>query len=128
MFGEFQQSRLRIELDASETAIRDSLTRIESLKQWQWPQQFVAPIPIALDVGTTFTTQLGPVATTHYVDAIEDTHLRLILSRSIDGFHDWHWGDGWVQSCLEGVSLLPLGAGHSLALMQLRRFLAQSKP
>ncbi|MEO0406022.1 MAG: hypothetical protein AAF289_01600 [Cyanobacteria bacterium P01_A01_bin.135] len=123
MFGEFQQSRLRIELDASEAAIRDSLISLERLKQWQWPQQFIAPVPTQLEVGTVFTTQLGPIATEHRVEAVSDTHLRLLLSRSVDGFHDWDWGDGWVQSCLEGVSLLPLGAGNSLALAQLRRFL-----
>ncbi len=125
MFGEFQQSRLRIELDAPEAAIRNSLIRSERFQKWQWPQQFVALPPI-LEVGTTFTARLGPIVIDHQVEQLEDQHLRLLLSRSIDGFHDWYWGDGWVQSCLEGVSLLPLGASHSLALMQLRSFLAQS--
>ena len=128
MFGEFQQSRLRIELDASEAAIKDSLLRPASLQQWQWPQKIVAPIPPQIEVGTVFTTQLGPVTTEHRVEIASDNHLRLILSRSVDGFHDWYWGEGWIQSCLEGVSLVPLGAGNALALMQLRRFLAQSKP
>jgi len=121
MFGEFQQSRLRIELDAPEAAIRDNLIQPESLQQWLWPQQLVAPMPTRLEVGTVFTTQLGPISVEHYVAQLDDNHLRLILSQSIDGFHDWYWGDGWVQSCLEGVSLLPIGVGHSLALMQLRR-------
>ncbi|MGB3615520.1 MAG: hypothetical protein WBA10_17130 [Elainellaceae cyanobacterium] len=126
MFGEFQQSRLRIELDAPEAAIRDHLIRSEKLQQWLWPQQFVSTLPAQLEVGTTFNTQLGPISIDHCVAQLDDQHLRLILSHSIDGFHDWYWGDGWVQSCLEGVSLLPIGLGHSLSLMQLRRALAQS--
>ncbi|MGF1536798.1 MAG: hypothetical protein ACFB4J_09995 [Elainellaceae cyanobacterium] len=126
MFGEFQQSRLRIELDASEAAIRDSLLRPERFQKWQWPQQIVT-LPATLEVGTTFTSQLGPVTIDHRVEQLGNQNLRLILSRSIDGFHDWYWGEGWVQSCLEGVSLLPLGVAHSLSLMQLRSFLAGSK-
>ncbi|MGF1513307.1 MAG: hypothetical protein ACFB5Z_06375 [Elainellaceae cyanobacterium] len=127
MFGEFQQSRLRIELDASEAAIRDSLLRSDNFQKWQWPQQFVAPLPPTLEVGTVFTAQLGPIAVEHCVEQVGDNRLRLILSRSVDGVHDWYWGEGWLQSCLEGVSLLPLGVAHSLSLMQLRHFLAQSK-
>jgi hypothetical protein len=49
---------------------------------------------------------------------------RLLLHQGIDGFHEWHWGDGWVQSCLEGVSLLPLNLGQTLTLVRLKQFLA----
>ncbi len=34
MLGNFQQSQLRIEVEASETAIRDSLLRPMQLQQW----------------------------------------------------------------------------------------------
>ncbi|MEG5215625.1 hypothetical protein QUB48_07680 [Microcoleus sp. ARI1-A5] len=39
-------------------------------------------------------------------------------------FHQWYWGDGWVQSRLEGVSLLPLNLGQTASLLRLREFLA----
>jgi len=44
-----------------------------------------------------------------------DTQLSTsLLSQGIDGFHEWYWGEGWVQSRLEGVSILPLNLGRSI--------------
>jgi len=51
MLGNFQQSQLRIEVEASETAIRDSLLRPVHLQQWLWPQRFAAGMPEQLDQG-----------------------------------------------------------------------------
>jgi hypothetical protein len=50
------------------------------------------------------------------------------LSQSIDGYHEWYWGDGWVQSRLEGISLLPLNLGQTLSLLRLREFLKHHTP
>ena len=49
--------------------------------------------------------------------------LRMILKQGIDGYHEWLWGDGWVQSRLEGISLLPLNLGQTFSLLKLRLFL-----
>jgi len=71
----------------------------------------------------TYTSWLGAIAVQHYVDQVDSNSLRLVLSKGIDGFHEWYWGDGWVQSRLEGVSLLPLNLAQSLSLLRLRQFL-----
>lgn len=125
MLGNFQQSRLRIEVDASDDMIRKSLLRPEQFRQWLWPQQFSADLPDELSAGLIFKSWLGPVAIQHQVDIAETLCLRLLMSEGIDGFHEWHWGDGWIQSCLEGVSMLPLNLGQTLSLMRLRQFLEQ---
>ena len=57
-------------------------------------------------------------------DMAEQNCLRLLLSLGIDGFHEWYWGDGWVQSRLEGVSLLALNLEQTASLLRLREFLA----
>ena len=124
MLGNFQQSRLRIEVEASESVIRDSLLRPAELQQWLWPQQFPSGLPEQLYQDLTFTSWVGPVAIAHRVDVAEDNCLRLLLSQGIDGFHEWYWGDGWVQSRLEGVSLLPLNLGQTVYLLRMREFLA----
>ncbi|MEG4629803.1 hypothetical protein QUB56_09295 [Microcoleus sp. AR_TQ3_B6] len=54
----------------------------------------------------------------------EHNCLRLLLSQGIDGFHEWYGGDGWLQSRLEGVSLLALSLGQTASLLRLREFLA----
>jgi hypothetical protein len=48
----------------------------------------------------------------------------LLLSRGIDGFHEWYWGEGWVQSRLEGISVIPLNLGQTINLMRLKEFLS----
>lgn len=128
MLGNFQQSNIRIEIDAPATTIRDSLLRPDRLQKWLWPQQLSPGIPEQLHPGLTFTTAIGPVSIHHQVEIAESNCLRLLLSQGIDGFHQWYWGDGWVQSNLEGVSLLPLNLSQTLALVRLRDFLNRQKP
>lgn len=77
-------------------------------------------------MGTTFSSWLGPIAIQHQVEQVAPNHLRLILSQGIDGFHDWQWGDGWVQSRIEGVSLLPINLGQTLSLFRLQQFVRQA--
>lgn len=124
MLGNFQQSQLRIEVEASETAIRDSLLRPMQLQQWLWPQRLTTGMPEQLHQGLTFTSWTGAVAIRHQVEVATPTCLRLLLSQGIDGFHEWYWGEGWVQSRLEGISMLPLNLGQTLNLLRLRQFLA----
>jgi len=124
MLGTFQQSQLRIEVEASQTLIRDSLLRKEQLQQWLWPQRFATGMPEQVHQGLTFTSWTGPVAIHHQVDVATPNSLRLLLSQGIDGFHEWYWGEGWVQSRLEGISIMPLNLGQTLSLLRLRQFLA----
>ncbi|MCG5059646.1 MAG: hypothetical protein KA714_17095 [Limnoraphis sp. WC205] len=124
MLGTFQQSNLRIEVEASEAAIRDSLLRPSQFQQWLWPQQFSPGLPEQFQTGMTFTSSIGPVTIQHYVDVAESNCLRLLLSRGIDGFHEWYWGEGWLQSRLEGISVIPLNLGQTINLMRLKEFLS----
>ncbi len=125
MLGTFQQSRLRIEIHASELVLRQSLTQTAQLRQWLWPQQLEPGMPDQLTPGLTFQSWFGPVPVTHQVETLEPNRLRLLLSQGIDGFHEWYWGDGWVQSRLEGISLLPLNLGQTMALVRLRQFVTR---
>lgn len=122
MLGSFQQSSLRIEVEAEENTIRESLLAPKKLQQWLWPQTLDTNLPEELQAGLKFTTWLGPIAIQHEVDVAESNHLRLILSQGIDGFHEWYWGNGWVQSRLEGISLLPLNLSQTFGLLRLREF------
>jgi hypothetical protein len=124
MLGNFQQSQLRIEIEASTDAIRDSLLHPVQLEKWLLGQRFAPGMPEELLPGFQFTTWAGPVSIHHQVDVVKSNCLRLLLSGGIDGFHEWYWGEGWVQSRLEGVSLLPLNLGQTLSLLSLRQFLA----
>lgn len=123
MLGNFQQSQLRIEVEASVTAIRDSLLRTMQLQQWLWPQSLSAGMPEQMHQGLAFTSWTGLIAIHHQVEVATPNCLRLLLSQGIDGFHEWYWGEGWVQSRLEGVSMLPLNLGQTLNLLRLRQFL-----
>lgn len=127
MLGTFQQSHLRIEVEAPHMVIRDSLLQSDRLSQWLWPQRFSAGLPEQLHQGLTFMTWTGPVAIQHQVEVAKFNGLRMLLSQGIDGHHEWCWGDGWVQSRLEGVSLLPLNLGQTLSLLRLRHFLEQAQ-
>jgi hypothetical protein len=122
MLGNFQQSSLRIEVNASEQIIKDSLLESDRLKQWMWPQNF-ASLSGKLIPGNTFISSLGLIEIEHQVEIVEDNRLRLLLSKGIDGFHEWRWGDGWLQSRLEGVSILPLNFGQTFSLFRLRQYL-----
>lgn len=124
MLGSFQQSNLRIEIEASAQQIQDSLLCPTQFKQWLFPQTFSTELPDRLHTGLIFTSWIGPVPIQHQVDWLDTNGLRFLMSKGIDGFHEWHWGDGWVQSCLEGVSLLPLNMGQTLSLLRLKQFLA----
>ena len=121
MLGNFQQSNLRIEIEASQETIKNSLLKTEQLKQWLFPQTLNSELPETLELGTTFTSKLGFVEIDHTVELLDNNCLRFVLSKGIDGYHEWCWGDGWIQSRLEGISLLPLNLGQTLSLLQLRQ-------
>lgn len=123
MLGNFQQSNLRIELEASEKNICDSLIETDKLKTWIFPQTLSSELPKTLKLGVEFTSQLGFVEIDHKVELLENNCLRFLLSKGIDGYHEWCWGDGWVQSRLEGISLLPLNLAQTFSLLQLRQYL-----
>ncbi|MBD2567868.1 hypothetical protein [Anabaena lutea] len=127
MLGNFQQSQIRIEIKASVNAIHDSLLRPPQLQKWLLGQSFAPGMPETLETGFDFTTSTGLVQIHHHVDVVKPNCLRLLLSNGIDGFHEWYWGEGWVQSRLEGVSILPLKLGQTLTLLSLRQFLASQK-
>ena len=124
MFGTYQQSTLRVEVDAPAEVIRDSLLQPRQFKQWLWPQTFSLGLPDVLELGTTFTSYLGPLKVQHQVTDLTPQSIRFLLWEGVDGFHEWCWGDEWVQSRIEGVSVLPINLGQSLNLMRLQRFLA----
>ncbi|WP_088242248.1 hypothetical protein [Calothrix rhizosoleniae] len=124
MLGNFQKSQLRIEIDASAHTIRESLLLPEKFKTWLAMSRLPKEMPTELHPGFEFTSWNGPIPIQHSVDVVGDDCLRLILSQGIDGFHEWYWGEGWVQSRLEGVTVLPLALGHSLNLLSLRQFVA----
>lgn len=126
MLGKFQQSELRIEIKASEKAIRDSLTRTSKLSEWLWTQKFSPGLPEMLYPDLNFTSWVGFVPISHHVEFLNDHCLRMILSQGIDGYHEWCWGDGWIQSRLMGVSMLPLNLGQTLSLLSLKNYLTQS--
>lgn len=127
MLGNYQQSQIRIEVDASFSAIRDSLLRPTALEKWVPTARFATGMPEELHSGLEFTTQTGPLSIHHQVDVARPNCLRLLLSQGIDGFHEWYWGEGWVQSRLEGVTILPLSLGQTLSLLSLRQFLVTKK-
>ncbi|WP_041933926.1 hypothetical protein [Gloeothece verrucosa] len=127
MLGKFQQSHLRLEVQASEALIRDSLVHTSKLRQWLWPQNFSLEVPETLSQGLTLNSFVGFVPIQHYVEVLNDNCLRMLLSQGIDGYHEWYWGDGWIQSRLEGISLLPLNLGQTVSLLSLRQFLTVQK-
>ncbi|MFM7470124.1 MAG: hypothetical protein LVS60_08710 [Nodosilinea sp. LVE1205-7] len=131
MFGTFQQTCLRIEVKASQDEIRSALLKPEQFRQWLWPQSFAPGLPAELTVDLTFTSHLGPLEIQHQVTEVSDNHLIMLLSGGINGFHEWYWGDRWVQARLEGVSVLPLNLGQNLAMVRLQQTLekpAASQP
>ncbi len=123
MLGTFQQSSLRIEMMASEQVLYDCLVKPSYFCVWLAPQRFSSGLPEELTEGTTFLSWLGPIAIHHQVEQVASNHLRLILSQGVDGFHDWQWGDGWVQSRIEGISLLPIHLSQTFGLLRLKQFL-----
>ena len=69
MLGNFQQSNLRIEIEAKEEAIKDSLLQGDRLKQWMWPQNF-SSLPDVLTIGANFTTAIPPILTSWTVSIL----------------------------------------------------------
>ena len=123
MFGNFQRSELRIEVAAAGSMIRDRLLSPPALSKWLLPQQMSFASQDLLAVDTKFKTSFGPVAVNCQVDRVGAQSLRLLLSQGVDGYHEWYWGEGWVQSRLEGISLLPLNLYQTATLFRLQQSL-----
>ncbi len=123
MFGTFQQSSLRIEVEASEETLAKSLTQVKELQSWLWFERFSVGISEPLLPGTKLTGRIGLVTIQHEVELAEPNRIRFLLSQGIDGFHEWAWGNGWVQSRIEGVSLLPISLGQTATLLSLKQYL-----
>lgn len=124
MFGNFQQSQLRIEIDASAAELSRAVLNTDHLRRWMLPHIISGDLPKTLVTGVTFTSWLGPVAVEHRVEHVETDAVQLVLSGAIDGCHEWYWGEGWIQSRLEGISLAPLHFGNTSALLRLKTYLA----
>lgn len=123
MLGNFQKSELRIEVPATANTIRDRLLSPSALTKWLFPQQMSFPTQDLLAKGTKFQASFGPIVLDYQVERVDHQCLRLLLSKSIDGYHEWYWGEGWVQSRLEGISLLPLNLHQTTTLLRLREAL-----
>ena len=123
MLGNFQRSELRIEVPATASTIRDRLLSPPALKKWLFPQQMSFPSQDLISVGTKYRSTFGPVVVEYIVDRVDTQCLRLLLSNSIDGYHEWYWGEGWVQSHIEGISLIPLNLHQTTTLLRLRQAL-----
>ena len=121
MLGNFQRSELRIEVPATPGTIRDRLLSPSALKKWLFPQQVSFSSPDLLTLGTKFETSFGSLVVESQVDRVDSQCLRLLLSQGVDGYHEWYWGEGWVQSRLEGISLLPLNLYQTATLLRLRQ-------
>lgn len=126
MLGTFQQSHLRIEVKASAKVIGESLLFPEKLRQWLFPQQLSLGLPHRLEAGLTFISRTGLITVKHEVETLTDSSLRFLLSEGVDGYHEWCWDEGWVQSRLEGISLLPLNLAQTTTLLRLRQFVEHS--
>jgi hypothetical protein len=126
MFGNFQRSELRIEVPATANTIRDRLLSPPALTKWLFPQQMSFPNQDLLTPGTNFQTSFGFVTVNCQVDRVNAQSLRFLLSQGVDGYHEWYWGEGWVQSRLEGISLLPLNLYQTATLLRLQMVLANS--
>ncbi len=120
MFGNFQRSELRIEVPATASTIRDRLLSPPALTKWLFPQQMSFPSQDLLTLGTKFQTTFGLVVVNCQVDRVSAQSLRIILSQGVDGYHEWYWGEGWVQSRLEGISLIPLNLYQTATLFRLQ--------
>jgi hypothetical protein len=125
MLGNFQQSQIRIEVSANGAAIRQQLLSPIHLRKWLSATKLSLEGDDLLQIDRTFLVEIWPVRVTHQVSKIGDDSLRLCLSEAIDGYQEWYWGDGWVQSGLAGISLLPLSLIQTANLTRLRWALNQ---
>ncbi len=123
MLGNFQRSELRIEVPATPSTIRNRLLSPLALKKWLFPQQMSFSSQDLLTVGTKFETSFGSLVVGSQVERVDSQCLRLLLSQAVDGYHEWYWGEGWVQSRLEGISLLPLNLYQTATLLRLQQSL-----
>jgi hypothetical protein len=123
MLGNFQRSELRIEVPATASKIRDKLLSPPALTKWLFPQRMSFPSQDLLSVGTKYRSTFGPIVVEYIVDRVDPQCLRLLLSNSIDGYHEWYWGESWVQSRVEGISLIPLNLHQTTTLLRLRQAL-----
>jgi hypothetical protein len=123
MLGNFQRSELRIEVPATASKIRDKLLSPPALTKWLFPQRMSFPSQDSIGVGTKYRSTFGPIVVEYLVDRVDTQCLRLLLSNSIDGYHEWYWGEGWVQSRVEGISLIPLNLHQTTTLLRLRQAL-----
>ncbi|MEM8604520.1 MAG: hypothetical protein AAGF24_11880 [Cyanobacteria bacterium P01_H01_bin.121] len=123
MLGGFQTSKIRIEVEATAEVLQRTLLSPECFRQWCYPQRFETGLPDRLTAGMHYSSWLGPLTIRHRVMTTQAGQLVVLLSEGIDGCHEFVWGDGWVQSSLEGISLLPLNLAQTYTLLQLRRFL-----
>jgi hypothetical protein len=83
MFGTFQQSQLRIEIDASATLLERSLTRSAELRKWLKFQRFPNDLPEVLAVGDCYTSwAAGAVPIRHQVEQRGPQQLGLTLSQT----------------------------------------------
>ncbi|TAD77624.1 MAG: hypothetical protein EA001_09715 [Oscillatoriales cyanobacterium] len=127
MFGNFQQAQLRLEIEATAAQIAESILHPAAWRHWIGPQRFSQPLPDRLTTGTVYTSWLGPLEIEHRVQWATDRSLCLVLAGAIDGYHERHWGDGWVQSSVAGVSVLPLRLGHVTSLWRLKTHLERQE-
>ena len=123
MLGNFQRSELRIEVPATPSTIRNRLLSPLALKKWLFPQQMSFSSQDLLTVGTKFETSFGSLVVGSQVERVDSQCLRVLLSQAVDGYHEWYWGEGWVQSRLEGISLLPLNLYQTATLLRLQQSL-----
>jgi hypothetical protein len=127
MFGNFQQSHLRIELSATAQEIGQQLGFADGLRRLLAPSQVSLTGREQLRLGDRFTATFGWVTVEQQLAVVRDRGLRWLLHGGIDGYQEWSWGDGWVQSRTEGISVLPLTALQTLQLIQLQQALGHSK-
>lgn len=126
MWGNFQSSQLRIEVKAKADKLRTSLVNPQQLSKWFFPLQInLNQVSDTLKQGDRFVISLGLLEIDNQVDLVNDNCLRLILSKGIDGYQEWSWGDGWIQSRLEGISLLPINLAQTFNLLRLREFVKE---
>jgi hypothetical protein len=125
MLGTFQQSTVRVQVAASGALLRRCLTEFALVRQWAWLQNFPTDLPATMSRGLVFDSFFGPVRLGHRIEQLDDDELHMVLWGGVDGHMRWQWGDGWLQSTVEGVSLIPLALGQTTLLDALTRFAEQ---
>jgi hypothetical protein len=123
MLGNFQQSHLRIELSATAQSIGQQLGFPDGLKRLLAPGKISLEGNEPLRLGDRFSVKFGWVSLEQQVADRGDRSLRFLLHGGIDGYQEWCWGDGWVQSCWEGISVLPLSTLQTWQLLKLQQVL-----